>query len=79
MTAKPASLPAPDCDLLVGIGQLAAFHGLSIGQAKVLIADGIITTFKMPPRNTVFALKSSNAVRWKAAERAHRARNGAGD
>jgi len=76
MTAKPALLPAADCDLLIGIGQIAAFHGISDGQCSSLIDGGIITTFKVPPRNTVLALKSENAAHWKGLSRAHRARNG---
>ncbi len=76
MTARPASLLAPDSDLLVGVGQIAAFHGISEGQCKSLIDGGIITTFRMPPRNTVFAFE--NATHRKAAARAHGARNGGG-
>jgi hypothetical protein len=75
--AKPdMTLPASDCDLLVGVGQIAAFHGISVGQCNSLIHDRIIITFRMPPRSAVLALKSENAAHWKAAAAAHHARNG---
>jgi hypothetical protein len=47
--------------------------------ADARIRDGTIVTFRLPPRSTVYALKSENAAHWKAAARAHRARNGTGD
>jgi len=44
--------------------------------SKRRINDGRIGTFKPPGRPALYALKSENAERWKAAAQAYRARNG---
>lgn len=51
-------LPAPDCDLLTGIRQIAAWYGLDCGQVRQRISDGLIPTFRVKRKNTVYALKS---------------------
>ena len=71
--AEPAeTLPAPDCDLLTGRDQIAAWFGLTRGQASARITDGRIITFKLPNRSTLYALKSENMRVWRAAAEAHR-------
>ena len=78
--AKPDEvlLPAADCDLLIGVGQIARWFGLTAGQTNTRIDGGDIVTFKLPGKTTVYALKSENDAHWRAAAAAHRARNGAG-
>jgi hypothetical protein len=51
-------LPADDCDLLYGVAMIARWLGLSLGQAKPLIDDGTIPTFKPPGHTNRCALKS---------------------
>ena len=70
--AKPVALPAPDCDLLTGRDQIAAWFGLTCGQCDARIRDGTIVTFRQPPRSSVYALKSENTAHWKAAAEAYR-------
>jgi len=59
------SLPAPDCDLLVGRNQIAAWFGITEGQCSARINDGEILTFKRRGKTTVYALKSENMEFWK--------------
>jgi hypothetical protein len=74
-----AMLPAVDCDLLTGRDMIAAWLRLSRGACDAAIRDGIVVTFRMPHRSTVYALKSENAAHWKAAAQSYRARNSQGN
>jgi len=47
------SLPAPDCDLLTGREQIAAWFGITEGQCGARINSGEILTFKVRGRSTV--------------------------
>jgi len=54
---EPA-LPAIDAELLYGVAMIGRWLGLSEGQAKALVDDGSIPTFRMPGRSARCALKS---------------------
>ena len=51
-------LPAIDAELLYGTAMIGRWLGLSEGQAKALIEDGSIPTFRMPGRSVRCAIKS---------------------
>jgi len=51
-------VPAQDCDILQGIEQIAAWRGLSVGQARHLQQRGLIPTYRLPGCSTIFAYKS---------------------
>ncbi|SHM06788.1 hypothetical protein SAMN05444159_7585 [Bradyrhizobium lablabi] len=55
---EPA-LPAIDCDVLFGLGAIARWLGITVGQAKALVDDGTVPTFKPPGRSARCALKSA--------------------
>ncbi len=76
--AKPAEVLMSDasCDLLSGRDMIARWYGWTRGQCDAAIVAGIVLTFRLPHRRTIYALKSENAAHWKAAADAHRARNG---
>jgi hypothetical protein len=60
-TAKkcsPSDLPAPEAELLYGIKMIGRWLGLSRGQAKALIDDGTLPTFRPPGRTIRCACKS---------------------
>jgi hypothetical protein len=65
-------MPSPDCDLLTGRDQIAAWFGLTCGRCDARIHDSRIITFKEPGNATVYALKSVNIRRWREAAEAHR-------
>lgn len=69
--ARIVRLPASDCDLLSGHGQIAAWHGLTVAQVRAKIAAGEILVFYLPGKTTVYALKSSQHKRWRQAEEAY--------
>jgi hypothetical protein len=52
------SLPADDAELLYGTAMIGRWLGLSEGQARALIDDGTLPTFRMPGRSVRCALKS---------------------
>jgi hypothetical protein len=52
------NLPAIDAELLYGVAMIGRWLGLSQGQAKALIDDGTIPTFRMPGRSVRCAIKS---------------------
>jgi hypothetical protein len=52
-------LPAPDCDVLIGLDSIAAWLGISRGQCRGLVDDGAVPTFRLPGRSTRCALKSA--------------------
>jgi len=54
---EPA-LPAIDAELLYGVAMIGRWLGLSEGQAKTLVDDGIIPTFRLPGRSVRCAIKS---------------------
>lgn len=54
---EPA-LPALDAELLYGTAMIGRWLGLTEGQAKALIDDGTIPTFRMPGRSVRCAIKS---------------------
>jgi hypothetical protein len=70
--SKIISLPAPDCDLLTGRDQIAAWFGISDGQASARINSGDILTFKLYGKTTVYALKSENMEFWKSMANKYR-------
>ncbi len=51
-------LPATDCDVLTGLAQIAAWMGLSPGQCRQRVDSGVIPTFRVGGKPTVYALKS---------------------
>jgi hypothetical protein len=55
---EPA-LPAIDCDVLFGIAAIARWMGVTAGQAKALVDDETIPSFKPPSRTARCALKSA--------------------
>jgi hypothetical protein len=67
-------LPATDCDLLTGIGQIAKWFGLTEGHASARIDAGEIRTFKLRGRTTVYALKSTNNSHWREMAERYRLR-----
>jgi hypothetical protein len=71
--AKPVALPAPDCDLLTGIEQVAQWYGITEGQVRARIAHGEIVVFKIAGRNTIYALKSDQNDLWKKQAETYRA------
>ncbi len=58
-TTPPVQLPAVDCDTLSGLEQIAAFRGLTEGQARGQIEKGFIPVFRLPGCRTLFASKSA--------------------
>ena len=56
--AKPILIPAPDCDILQSVGQIAAWRGISVGQARGQIEAGMIPVHKQPGKSTLYAFKS---------------------
>jgi hypothetical protein len=52
-------LPATDCDVLIGVGTIAAWLGISRGRCRGLVDDGAIPTFRLPGRCTTCALKGA--------------------
>jgi hypothetical protein len=73
--AKPTEtlLCAEGCDLLTGRDMIARWLCLSRGACDAAIRNGTVVTFRLPPRRTVFALKSENDAHWKAAAESYRA------
>jgi hypothetical protein len=68
-SCEPA-LPAADCDVLYGVGTIARWLGMTRGQAKPLIDDGTIPTFRPPGHTARCALKSEiNAAFREHADR----------
>jgi hypothetical protein len=51
-------LPAPEAELLYGVARIAAWLGLSRAQARRLIDDGTLPTFRPPGRSIRCACKS---------------------
>jgi hypothetical protein len=51
-------LPAIDAELLYGTAMIGRWLGLTEGQARALIDDGTIPTFRMPGRSARCAIKS---------------------
>ena len=70
--SETISLPAPDCDLLTGRDQIAAWFGLTEGQCNARINSGEILTFKLHGKTTVYALKSENMNFWKSVANKYR-------
>jgi hypothetical protein len=52
------ALSSSDAELLYGVAMIGRWLGLSEGQARALIDDGTIPTFRMPSRSARCALKS---------------------
>jgi hypothetical protein len=65
-TQEANLIPAPDCDALQGLSQIAAWRGLTIGQVREQIAADLIPVHKRPGKNTVYAFKSEIIARMKA-------------
>ena len=73
--SETISLPATDCDLLTGRDQIAAWFGISEGQAHTRINSGEILTFKLRGKSTVYASKRENLEYWEAVRREYRNQN----
>lgn len=64
------SLPAVECDVLVGLARIAAWIGLTPSQCRHHIANGIVPTYRVHQKPTIFALKSEiNAAARDARDR----------
>jgi hypothetical protein len=70
ISAAAPILPADDCNVLVGISAIARWLGVTAGQAKSLVDDGTVPSFKPPGRTARCALKS--AINAAMAEYARR-------
>jgi hypothetical protein len=69
---RPAELPAIDAELLYGTPVIARWLGMTLGQARHLIDDGTLPTFRPPGRTIRCACKSqlNEVVReWSRRER----------
>lgn len=64
-TEKSCALPASDCELLYGSRMIARWLGLTYGQAKPLIENDTIPTFKIPGHTVRCALKSALNARFR--------------
>jgi excisionase family DNA binding protein len=53
------NLPAPDCPVLIGVEQIAAWLNISRGRTRGMIADGSLPTWRWPGRSVRCALKSA--------------------
>jgi hypothetical protein len=63
--------PQPDCGVLIGLGQIALWRGITEGAARVAFERGEIITFKRRGRNCRFALKSAQNDFWRRQGEKH--------
>jgi hypothetical protein len=56
--ASPIPASSQDCNIIIGVKAIAQWIGLTYEQARPLVADRTIPTFKMPRHAKRCALKS---------------------